>query len=278
MTRHSLLLILFFLSWTVSAQQFINGSLEPHSTTLIHSCYYTLDSNYNVSMGGSWMFGTDSQTYVVSDTCPDMGSAAEGHYFVMLLHYHDGNIMTLKLDAPMLAGNTYHFTFAHKHLGFFTPHAINYGYSYDSLSQGPQSGTAPAITDSIWQQVEAYVTPVSNSQYIWLQQDNIISTEGSMVDNFVMHGLVDVPTIIKDYQCSIYPNPITSVSNINISNEIKLPCNIIVYDITGKQVLVRYNINKRIEKISKDDLGVGMYYLKLIDNTHNTFISKFVVE
>ena len=89
---------------------------------------------------------------------------------------------------------------------------------------------------------------------------------------------VAVPKVAMNPAMSIYPNPFNSTTQINIDAAVALPCNIAVYDITGRMVMQKQQLTQRTLIINKDDIGSGIYFIKLIDNANISYCIKLIAE
>jgi hypothetical protein len=268
---------LFYFS-CANAQQFINGSLEPAVPMKI--CSYDNLSGFNTSMGNAWMLGGDPHQFVVYDTC-GFGSPSKGHYFVgMLYEGSAGNVLLLKLDAPMSAGVEYAFVFDERQVPLWTGHSFDYGYSYDSTTQGPKAGTIGGTSDSNWVTVGGKLTPTAAAQYIWVAPaSGGASPSTTFVDNFTMWP-VSVNSVSMVNAIHVQPNPFTNAAQISIdaTMPLQLPYKMEVYDVTGRSVWKNELVDKAKAIIRRDDIGSGMFFLKITDRANNTYCTKIVAQ
>jgi hypothetical protein len=167
------------------AQQFVNGSFEPMASAI--KCAYRSPSNFNISMGGVMVTGSDTGVYVADNSC-GMGAAAHGTYYVgtRYIATKGSNYFVLKLTKPMLAGFKYRFSFSYKSTDPSTALTPLLGYSNDSVSHTTFVHGIPKPSSTTWQKLNDSITPSVNSSYIWIAGSSAGGPGDVFFDNFVM--------------------------------------------------------------------------------------------
>ncbi len=267
------------LAGGLHAQQFLNGSFEPKAT--IVPCHSVTKATYNLNMGNNWATGAnDTGVYFVDNTC-GAGTAVHGANFIGLTWtpMGGGNYIVFKLDAPLVVGTKYKFTFSYK-TGLGTPLTLLMGYTHDSTTHDMYvHGIAPP-TSANWTMVTDSLTPTMPGDYIWIAGSSAGSPGSIFVDNFKMLGVptLGVNEVNNPAQAAIYPNPITNTSTISLSDNIALPCKMEMYDLSGRLVMQQQNITSKSIPLNKGDLNTGLYFIKIQDNNKNTFSLKASVQ
>ncbi len=102
----------------------------------------------------------------------------------------------------------------------------------------------------------------------------VADTAGGVVNNagpylFNDDETVNV-TVARGYQISLYPNPVAGMLNIQSSEVVR---QIIVSDITGRQVMVRLANSNQI-RLVVDQLNAGTYFVTLMLSNGNRHVEK----
>lgn len=91
---------------------------------------------------------------------------------------------------------------------------------------------------------------------------------------FFLDPLLGVNTVnAKNNDISLYPNPAKAVLNISTANKVT---SIVVYDVTGKQVLETTNLVNN--QINISTLKNGLYLVKLIGENNTSVIKKLLID
>jgi hypothetical protein len=77
---------------------------------------------------------------------------------------------------------------------------------------------------------------------------------------------------------TIYPNPITNKAILKFSNINSDVYTLSIFNISGKKVQTKNNINSQEVIIEKNNLSSGLFYFKLFNNNHTKLVGKFIVE
>ena len=91
---------------------------------------------------------------------------------------------------------------------------------------------------------------------------------------------VDAPLGIEDFKnnitFNISPNPVNSILNIQLSKNI-VDGNVTIFDILGKQILVKRLNQNNLTQINVSNLSKGMYLVK-VSSRNNTQTKRFIKE
>ncbi len=99
-----------------------------------------------------------------------------------------------------------------------------------------------------------------------------VSMSGTITVNAVL-GIEDFKNIIS---FSISPNPVTSILNIQLSKNI-VDGNVTIFDILGKQILVKRLNQNNLTQVNVSNLSKGMYLVK-VSSRNNTQTKRFIKE
>lgn len=87
---------------------------------------------------------------------------------------------------------------------------------------------------------------------------------------------VGVDEQLKKNRLIMFPNPVTKTLTIHWAQPLKSPVHLLVYDISGKQVLAENVLNgKQSVQLDVEDLPAGVYSLQVSDQ-HNRYSYQFV--
>lgn len=184
--KYLFLAFLCLAGTAVSGQQFLNGSFEPVGT--ISTCTEVSGFGYDGQMGNSWLTGGTNSAFLADNTC---GAASAGTHYIGL-EYNSvtgGTTIIFKLSYPMVAGNTYKFSFDYKLPPSGGAATVFFGYNNPADSLGhdslitfrmpPSSSSWVTLTDSI--------KPKVNTQWFFIRAGTMGSSPlMTMVDNFSM--------------------------------------------------------------------------------------------
>jgi hypothetical protein len=287
-TLYTLAAFLFFISNTVFAQQFINGSLEPASPGAFSYCTFNSAATFNANMGNCTLVGSKTVVYVADSNCAT-GPAHTGSHYVALTtdSTFATNALIFKLDKPMIANTAYYLEFDYTS-GYAVPYnqcPLRYGYSITGTTLDSFVGSIPSPGGTAWEPVGRWMTPTVAAQYVWIAADtetfnvnNHNKIGNTYVDFFHMKNVpaASVNNVGNNTAIQVFPNPFSNSTKLTICNDVELPYNLAVYDITGRLVMLKQNNNDRELLINKDDIGIGMFFIKLNDNNHQTYCTKLV--
>lgn len=256
----------------VSAQQFVNGGLEPANGTLL-TCSSITESDYNTNMGGSFVLADGVE---LNNAGCNEGTPVEGSYFVKMIYdvisNPSPNTLIFKLDQPLTPNQQYSFTINYKiPTGLATTTGtLVYGYAKDSVSTDSISGSVSPITNEDWEKDTLTFTPTEPWQFIWVRVSALMGDPFELhVDDLEMlNGGTSISQVEKSSNLSIQPNPFRGSTVLKLTNDVSIPYDVEVLDITGKQVLLEKNLNQRSLKINLEDMPKGMYLLRLTDGDH----------
>lgn len=263
-----------------SAQQFVNGGFEPNKATT--ACTDLPVATYNSNMDGNNATGTAPTMQLGNSSCSQGNPVSGGYYAIMKYAPPYGNILTFKLDKPMTIGTTYRISLSYKAATGIQAamNALRYGYASDSTTSDSLSGYTDPITSTTWMKDTLSITPQKAWQYVWLE----VTALGG--EEFTLHvdrlDMLDMPSNVDEIASNpvniqIAPNPARGLTTINMSNNISLPCKVQVYDMTGRMVLQKENINNTTTGIDLAGIASGIYILKLTDNTQQTHATRLMV-
>ena len=168
-----------------------------------------------------------------------------------------------------------------------TPSAVNMA----TASGGVIPMTAPFIPWAAKWVTKTYnptvLTALNNKSDVkfrfWYQNDPTYGqTQNFYIDQFNISGTVGLNELESQINFSVYPNPTTSISNIEFTSTFDAKAIISLYDIMGRVsevysfqaisgVKTEYEINK------KQDLASGIYFVSLSLNGQRV-IKKLIIE
>jgi hypothetical protein len=148
-----------------------------------------------------------------------------------------------------------------------------------------------------WQQVGQFVLNVGLDENYYDKNQKVLNpnmfyktdgfwlpTEipGALMIRPLLGQIVDVPTSIinpktKDlFTFNVFPNP--AKRELNIETNCNNLCNVILYDLMGKQIL-QTNIENKINTVYLPELKTGIYLIQVIDEiTGNKTTKKIIIE
>ena len=274
------------LAHNVSAQQFVNGSLEP--TTTVNACQAVSNLTFNSWMGGTAnSFGTLTPTafdgmYLNDSACHDT-TAKLGYYSLAMDWASSGyTAVALKLSANMQAGHTYTLSFWYSASIYFSSCNFQVGYSADSSVFGTliTSVSAPGTLVIMWNQRTINFTPTSACKWITLQTTT--STPNNSLSPY-MYTLVDAfslssATSVTEFgsgtdKLQISPNPASNPAyltfdNTMFGNDIRLT----VTDMSGRTIQQE---NRHLStganslKLNCEEIPAGIYLVNISDGNHS---------
>lgn len=87
-------------------------------------------------------------------------------------------------------------------------------------------------------------------------------------DNFNGAGPSYINEPLHTATINLYPNPTNNVLNVNLSNDVD---NLIIIDVTGKEMTSYSNLNKGLHQINVSEYSNGLYFIKT-NNSSQRFI------
>lgn len=286
-TFYRLLAVCFFLCLNhLQAQSFYNGSIEPVTGSSVVSCQDNPYSSVN-TIGNVFMTTVGPQKMFMADNTCGMGFAKDGTHYIGL-HYSPttfyGNQLLLELNANMNAGQAYIFSFYYKGPSplIGTGANLNYGFAINDTTvdtTGVVFIIAPV--DTVWRKVVATIKPTTSCRFIWVAavsaSTGFADSATTYVDNFVFSP-TSVPDLNRNTAIHLYPDPVITTATLELDDEVSLPCTIHVYDIAGREVMQRSNINSKKVNIDRSLLEKGIYFLQLTDKNSARYTTRFVAE
>jgi hypothetical protein len=255
---------------SIFGQTFLNGSFE---TTTANCNYGMVNVNFNNTVSNNFAFGSASQIDVMNGTC-GYGTAQQGNYFVGLAVDISNTLVdafSLKLTAPLVAGNTYVLNFYGRKDPGYNANLVEVGYSNDSLSFGNTINTAALPTTS-WGLVSFSFSPTINCKYITVR--TIAGTYGwNFVDDFTITettGIVD--NMMDSPSVHLFPNP--TATHVTVSSD-KQIASVLVYDFTGK-LMRQIQANTFESTVDISDLPKGFYSFNITMNDRSQKTMKVV--
>jgi len=267
------------------AQSFYNGSIEPVSGSSVVSCQDNSYWNVN-TIGNVFMTTTGPQKmYMVDNTC-GMGYAKDGTHYIGL-HFSPvlskGNQLLLELNANMNAGQTYVFSFYYKGPSLLVGTGANLSYGYavnDTTLDTSAVVYVTAPVDTVWRRVTGTVTPTVACRFIWVaarpRDSAPADSATTYVDDFVFNP-VSVPDVNQNSSLHFYPVPVQTTANLELDDNVALPCDIKIYDIAGHIVFHENDIKSRKITLNKASAALksGAYFLQLTDHNATRYTIKF---
>lgn len=131
-------------------------------------------------------------------------------------------------------------------------------------------------------QVEVYPNSTTTNTYQWLHQTPMMGNNYYRLKMINIDGSFEFsPVSVVKFDSNnqglvVYPNPTKEEINLELyGNQIR---GVAVYNIAGKQVLSRHNIQASIVSIPVSSLPSGVYILQVIDGTGVVINRKLIVE
>ncbi|MGN6566456.1 MAG: T9SS type A sorting domain-containing protein [Flavipsychrobacter sp.] len=287
-TFYHLFAVCFFLCLNhLQAQSFYNGSIEPVTGSSVVSCQDNIYWNIN-TIGNVFMTTVGPQKMFMADNTCGIGAAKDGthyiglHYSPTMLH---GNQLLLELNANMIGGQSYVFSFYYKGPSplIGTGANLNYGFAINDTTVDTTAVVfIVAPVDTIWRKVTATITPAINCRFIWVAAEAPASGSGdsatTYVDDFVFNPISNVPDVSKTTAIHLYPDPVTTTATLELDDNVALPCAMQVYDIAGRKIMQQDNINTKKVNINRCSLEKGVYFLQLTDKKSARYTTRFVAE
>jgi hypothetical protein len=271
---------LLLLSPALLAQQFLNGSLEPTDTGLHYCAGNDLDS-FNAKVANIYATGTQSQIYVADDSC-HLGLAFAGTHFVGLKYLGSAtNILIFKLDRDLDTSVTYKLEFFYMYQNSAPSCPLRFGYSVNSTTADSFAGNVLAPPDTSWTRVTKYFKPLGTGRYFWIASDLPTTGTGGItyVDSFRMANIPDlhVSEVNENNSIHLYPNPFSTSTKLVMDDNVSMPCILNIYDITGRTIMQQTVINREFI-INKEQLGRGLFFIKLNDKNNKLYRAKLIAE
>ncbi len=98
--------------------------------------------------------------------------------------------------------------------------------------------------------------------------------------NQINQTITLIETIEQEKGINVYPNPVTQILTVQINRDNLFDISIELYDIVGKKIIVKNNINTNIIKLDLNQITNGTYILKIFEKNKNTIavykIQKFI--
>jgi Secretion system C-terminal sorting domain len=191
----------------VSGQSFLNGNFEINSVPPF-SCAYNLDNaTFNSMISNTVGYGGGGELDIIHTSCT-YGTAQNGNWYVALAYPSMGDAFTMRLSAPLVAGNTYYMCYYDTGAdvsGCCPPSAsVQIGVSTSSTAQGTVVYTSPVPAINSWNlRSFSFVAP-NNGQFISVE---ITAWRWTHIDNFLI-GNVPACVILG-----------SSISDFNVQNK-----------------------------------------------------------
>lgn len=267
-----LIIISICFSLNGNSQSFINGSFE----STLGNCDFNISNHaFDSLMSDCKAFGDASQIDIINSSC-GYGPAQSGNYFIGLAVSVSlqTDALSLYLDEPLTAGNSYAITFySEKSLAYAT-NTVEVGYSTDSTSFGTSIGISPPPVET-WSSVSFTFTPTVSCKYITLR-----TAGGAYGWNFVDNFSITPATGFTSWNASrcdieVTPNPFSTFTTLTLNGNFSLPCNLEIFTISG-QLVVRKLVTDREIRIYKEEIGSGMFLIKVLNNKGEIALKKVI--
>lgn len=111
-------------------------------------------------------------------------------------------------------------------------------------------------------------------------QGNMVDTCSKAVTFIINPNIVSVPeTNIPELEARIFPNPMTSSSTIEVSDDIKSGYNIIIYDIAGKVIHSSENLSDKTHRLNRSYFkSSGVYFIEIKSINMKSKLVKLLVK
>ncbi|MCI5054663.1 MAG: carbohydrate binding domain-containing protein, partial [Flavobacteriales bacterium] len=179
-----LCIILTIPALMLSGQNFINGDFENNTAGGFDQINMS-NAAFTAAMSDVEAFGTTGNMDIITSGTWGGSGAQSGSYYVSFTG-GGTDMISIELTAPLVAGNSYTFTFWDRADPGFTAFPTELGISNSSTAFGTSIYVAPvAPTDNVWtQRTVTFVAPITGS-FITVQQSGPSSVSNwSHCDNF----------------------------------------------------------------------------------------------
>lgn len=188
-------LILFFSLSKAFPQAFMNGSFENNSASADQ--INLSNAAFNAMMANTVAFGSYGDVDII--TSSSWGPPQSGSWYIGLTG-GSTDIVTMKLTAPLIAGNTYSIKFWDRGNAGFPVYPAQLGLSTVNNAVGAIIYTGPTPTIGTWKQRTATFIAPNNGQYI-----SVLMTAGALgdwlnVDNFSF--ATPLPVELLSFTCA----------------------------------------------------------------------------
>jgi hypothetical protein len=182
----------------------------------------------------------------------------------------------VELDNPkggetFIAGSTvtvqWHITIAHVTLNWDLLISTDGGATWDFIQENIPAG------ESSFQ----WVVPNLNSTQtrISIIQDNEGQDYQDESNDFTIESTTSIPTIRENY-LQVYPNPVTDVLTVDLSNNQSWPAQLELIDATGNSVWKVIDASK-VTRMSVNSYPSGLYFLQ-IETSQGITTRKFIIQ
>jgi hypothetical protein len=275
------LLLSFSFCKIGTAQQFVNGSFENKGS--IPACVDVTDAIYNTNMVGSWLSGWPS-SFLGNSSC--VPAPPNGSYCIAAKYDNTQGtcFIALKLDAPLIVGKKYRFSYDIIGLNTAIAASLRFGYSNDSIiisssdtSFAIGDTAAPPTSTTSWLPLtDSFVANQPYSYFIISAYSNSGVTSATLIDNFRILNPNSVPQTNKpSTNVSVYPNPFTAYTSLNINSTSCLPGKLLVYDVLGTTIINKV-VTEQNTYIDLSKAAKGIYIMKFTDKYNNHTTTKLI--
>ena len=277
-----------------SAQRILNGGFEANATATPNSLILPADYAGYMDNTGCQFSDTIVSTGVPSVWYLDKnGPEGDPHGGITFLGLQAGNSKTSKISMELDTvtidwwSRKYTLTYYTKKPKAAAGIKVIIGVSSDCMDFGTVIDSIAAPTDTLWEMHTVTFLPPAGSKYITVRGFESANVQlpnsypkWSFIDDFSLTpDIVGVNQVKSNtVDMSIYPNPVGASATISLGQNVVLPCNITVYDLTGRLVYQQNNIDSRRFTFNKGELNAGVYILRLKDSESNTGSSRIIIE
>ncbi len=181
----------------VKAQSFLNGNFE--ITTVTWDAINMTNAAFNVSMSDTYAFGSYGDMDII--TSATWGPPQSGSWYVALTG-GGTDIITMKLSAPLVAGNSYTITFYDRAYSAFATFPVQLGLSTVNNALGTTIYTGPTPSFGVWSLRTATFTAPNNGQYISVTMTAGGTGNWANIDNFNFTAILPVELLYFNVDCS----------------------------------------------------------------------------
>lgn len=280
-------LVFLFTAFTATAQ-YTSYDFEPVVGT--QACSYIVAGDYDQTMKGTGCyFGDSFQTghvpgvYLLDAGCDD-GPPHSGSFFIGLAGGQSkSDRLSLKLADPSQINRIYTMVIHIKKPLHGNAVDLDLGYSFDCDQSGTSFQVISKPTDTLWDTVVVALSPPESTKYITITAkpsgtSSPLRTYTYIDDVQISWKLSAIEQIKRDHIVSIYPNPFSGSASFKVSESMKLPCTVSIYDITGRKVYEDPNITTRQATIDRGNLNNGMYIMELKDSNGESGRTRIMIE
>lgn len=193
--------------------------------------------------------------------------------------YDGGNSWVLVNDT-----NNYSYSF---YWGSDYHESNNYYSQHKLITSGKSDGWIQSAFCWTWQMLvkkaDTIISPPDSLivRFTFISGSVINNKDGWMIDDIMViaadpGSCSGINEKSKENHISVFPNPLSRQSTLRTEMYLK-NAKLIIYNSLGQQIKQLYNINGNTFTLQRDNLSVGLYYLRLIQDNQIIATGKLII-